>query len=183
MPRRANELSVRRPLVAPRRPAAPGREAAVERKGVELRPLAGPDIPIVEEQEEALLARFETWRATTNGSLPEFIVWEFLTINKKQVPQVDFVYQHPLFGGRTHHGGYILDFYFPLRREGWNVQGERYHLEAPQSRARDAIMKAQLTAEGMKVILLWEDDLLSRPDFVLSLAWERGESVRSRAPV
>lgn len=181
MARRASELSIRRPLVAPRRPRTPGREATAEREGVELRPLAGPEIPIVEEQEEALLARFESWRAETNGSLPEFIVWEFLTINKKQVPGVDFIYQHSLFGGRTRFGGYVLDYFLPLRREGWNVQGERYHLEAPQSRARDAIMKAQLTAEGMKVIRLYEGDLLTRPDFVLTLAWERSNEIRHPA--
>lgn len=182
MARRASELATRKSLVAPRRPVAPGREVALGRAGEELRPLAGPEIPIVEEQEEAFLARFEAWREQTGGSLPEFVVWEFLTVNKRQQPGTDFVYQHPLFGGRTRFGGYLLDFYFPDRREGWNVQGERYHLEAPASRARDAIMKARLTAEGLKVLLLWEDDLLTRPDFVLTLAWERSEDVVSRAP-
>lgn len=177
MARRAGELAVRQRLVAPRRPRTPGRETTFERSGLELRPLAGPEIPITEEQEEAMLARFEAWRAETNGSLPEFIVWEFLTINKQQTHGVDFIYQHPLFGGRTRFGGYILDFFFPLRREGWNVQGERFHLEAPVSRARDAIMKIQLMGEGLKLIRLWEDDLLTRPDFILNLAWEQSSEI------
>lgn len=182
MVRRPSELSTRRPLVAPRRPMVPGREAAFEEEGRELRPLAGPEIPIPPEQDEALLARYEIWRARWNGSLPEFLVWEFLVITKKQVPQVDFVFQHPLFGGRTRFGGYVLDYYFPNRLEGWRVMGERFHLEQPEDRARDAIMRVQLMAQGMKVIDLWEDDLMTRRDFVLQLAWEQSASVKSRAP-
>lgn len=181
MPRRVGELSVRAPLVAPRRPAVPGRAGTLER-GRGLRPLAGPAIPIVEEAEEAFLARYELWRAETGGSLPEFIVWEFLSVTKQQRPGVDFVFQSPMFGGRTRFGGFVLDFFLPRRREGWNVQGERYHLEAPASRARDALMKARLMGYGLVVIFLWEDDLLSRPDMVLNLAWERSASVESRAP-
>ncbi len=182
MPRRPSELSVRRPLVAPRKPRTPGRRETFERGGVTLRPLAGPEIPIPPEQEEALLARFEQWKGRWNGSLPEFLVWEFLVIEKKQVPNVDFVFQHPLFGGRTRHGGFILDYFLTMRQEGWRVMGERYHLEQPQDRARDAIASTILMAQGLKVIDLWEDDLMTRRDFVLNLAWDRGVGVISRAP-
>lgn len=180
MARRASELSVRSPLVAPRRPRVPGREAAFERRGVELRPLAGPEIPVPEEQEEAFLARYELWRTATGGSLPEFIVWEFLTLNKKLQPDFDFVFQAPFLGGRTLFGGFIADFYFPNRQEVWMVQGIRWHLEQPADRAKTAIAKAQLAAQGFKALELWEDDLLERPDFVLNLAWDRSEDVAER---
>ncbi|KKN84453.1 hypothetical protein LCGC14_0289150 [marine sediment metagenome] len=182
MPRRPSELSTRKPLVAPRTPRAPGRKEAFEREGVELRPLAGPAIPIPPEQEEALLARYEGWKAQWNGSLPEFLVFEFLTIEKNLIPNFDFVFQHPLFGGRTRWGGFILDFFFNMRQEGWRVMGERYHLEQPADRARDAVAATQLMAQGIKVIDLWESDLMTRRDFVLNLAWEQGASVISRAP-
>ena len=182
MPRRPSELSIRQPLTAPTRPQTPGREEAFEREGSELRPLAGPPIKIEQEQEAALLERFEAWKQKWNGSLPEFIVWEFLVINKKQIPNVDFIFQHSVFGGRTRFGGFILDFFFNMRQEGWRVQGERFHLEQAQDRARDAIAAVILSSQGMKVIDLWEDDLLSRPDFVLNLAWDRGAGVKSRAP-
>ncbi len=181
MPRRPGELSIRSPLVAPRRPKVPGAEEATEREGRALRPLAGPEIPIPPEQDEALLQRYEVWRASWNGSLPEFLVWEFLVITKKQQHDFDFLFQHPVFGGRTRFGGYILDYFLIHRQEGWRVQGERWHLEQPQDRARDAIMRAQLTSQGVRVLDLWEDDLMTRRDFVLNLAWNRGVGVVSRA--
>jgi len=174
MPRRTGELSVRPPLVAPRRPKGAG--GGKEQPS----PFAGPEIPIPPEQDEDLLARFEAWQAKWNGSLPEFIVFEFLVITKRQIPQVDFVFQHPLFGGRTRFGGFILDFYFPGRREGWRVMGERWHQEQATDRARDALAKVQLAGEGIQIVDLFEDDLLSRPVLILNLAWERSASVKSK---
>lgn len=176
MPRRPAELSIRPPLVARRRPPTPGADTGPT-------PLAGPAIPIAPEQDEALLARYEQWKAQYNGSLPEYLVWVFLTIDKKQIPGLDFVFQSPMFGGRTRFGGFVLDFYFPMRLEAWRVMGERWHLEQPVDRARDGIMAMVLTGQGLKVIDLWEDDLLSRRDFVLNLAWDQSSSVISRAPL
>jgi hypothetical protein len=144
--------------------------------------LQGPKIPISAEQDENLLARFEAWRATWNGSLPEFITFEFLTLQKKQVPNVDFFFQHPLFGGRTRFGGFLLDFFLVSRREGWRIQGERYHLLKPVDRARGRIARAKLMAEGLTIVDLWESDLLERPLRVLNLAWDQSAEVKSRAP-
>ena len=175
MARRPSELSVRTPLAPFKRPRVPGAEAA------EAGPLAGPAIPISPEQDEALLARYETWKAKWSGSLPEFIVWEFLTITKRQIESHDFVFQHPMFGGRTKFGGFLLDFYLVYRNEGWRVQGERWHLVKPEDRARDALAKVQLAGRGMKIIDLWENDLLMRREFVLNLAWDRSVSVISKA--
>ena len=167
-------------LRRPRVPAVPLRERAFEVQGRELRPLAGPEIPIPGNQDDDLLAEFEEWRLGTNGSLPEYITWKFLVEQKKQRPGMDFVFQWPLLGGRTRFGGFILDYYFPLRGEGWRVQGERFHREKPADRAKDALSKVILTKRGLKVIDLWEDDLLTRPDFVLNLAWEQSASVPTR---
>ena len=166
-------LSPTRPK-APRKPTFPGSKASNT-------PLAGPNVPIPREQEEALIARFNAWRQGQLGSLPEFIVWEFLTIKKRQVPGIDFIFQSPFFGGRTRFGGFVADFLFPLRKEIWQVQGERFHLEKPSDRARTKLTKLLLSSRGLRILEIWEDDLLSRPDFVLSLAWDHGAEVSSKA--
>lgn len=182
MPRRASEFTVRPSLALPVKPAFAGSDAPQEREGIAL-PTLVPETPeTVPEQEEDFLRRFNQWRASTNGSVPEFIVWEFLVITKNQVPGFDFIFQHPVLGGRTKFGGYILDYFFNMRQEGWRIQGERFHLEKPRDRARDQLARVQLSARGLHVVDLWEDDLMSRPEFVLNLAWERGTSVISRAP-
>jgi len=133
--------------------------------------------------EEDRLARYAAWRAQTNGSLLEFIVWEWLVGKKKQIPGVDFVFQHPVFGGRTQFGGYLLDFYFPLQRMGWRVMGLRWHRTNPDDRARDNLAKQLLSSKGMRVIDLFEDDLMERPDFVLNKAWRGEQANTGRAVV
>lgn len=143
-----------------------------ERKGLALRPLAGPEIPLPGEQDEQLRARWEAWRAIYFGSLPEFIVWEWLKNKKRQVEGRDFIYQWSVFGGRTAFGGFVLDFYFPARALGWMVQGLRYHLTNPDDRSRNQVAKQILAAQELTVIEIWEDDLMTRPDFVLELAWQ-----------
>jgi very-short-patch-repair endonuclease len=146
----------------------------------EPRPPAGPEIPIPPEQDEALLARYEAWKSQWNGSLVEFIVWEYLTIQKKQTHGTDFIFQAPFLGGRTLYGGFIADFAFPLRNEIWMVQGIRWHLQQPADRAKTFMAEAQLSAMGWKVLELWEDDILERPLFVLDLAWEQSADVPER---
>ena len=164
--------------VAPRLPQVPELPKGVLKPS----PLSGPKIKVSAEQDEALLARFETWRSSINGSLPEFIVWEFLTINKKQRPDIDFLFQKPLFGGRTRFGGFLLDFFFPPKREGWRIQGERFHLLRPRERGKDLLARQKLEERDIKILDLWESDLLARPLFVLNLAWDRSAQVKSRAP-
>ena len=146
-----------------------------------VRPMAPILIEIPGDQDKQLLERFERWRQATNGSLPEFIVWEWLVYKRKLQPEIDFVFQSPIFGGRTQFGGFVIDFFFPMRNEAWFVSGERFHLLTPQARARDQLAKVQLAAAGVKVITLWEDDLLERPDYVLEAAWFRGEEVMQPA--
>ena len=170
-------------IQGPRIPRVPLRRRAFQRAGRKLHPLAGPEIPITGDQDVDKLQRYQAWRAIYNGSLPEFIVWEFLVFKKKQIPGVSFVFQHPVFGGRTRFGGFLLDYFFPVRNEGWRIQGERFHLLAPQSRAKDRVSKTILENRGIKILDLWETDLLTRPDFVLELAFERSSEVQTRKPV
>lgn len=167
------------PLQAPRIPQAGRLRRIAERAGLELRPLAGPEIPMPPEQDQALADRAAAWMAAYNGSLPEFIVYEFLTLKKKQRDGLDFLYQYPVMGGRTSFGGFVLDFWLPLQQMGWNVQGLRWHWSNPDDRARDMIAKQMLSSRGLKIVDLYEDDLLVRPDLVLNMAW-RGEQVTGR---
>ena len=167
-------------LRRPRVPAVPLRSRAFEVAGRKLTPFADLDFPIQGNQDEDLQAEFEAWRLSINGSFPEFITWKWLVEQKKQRPGVDFLFQYPVLGGRTMFGGFLLDFYFPRRGEGWRVNGERFHLRLPKDRARDILAKVILTQKGLKVIDLWETDLLVRPDFVLNLAWNQSASVPAR---
>jgi len=167
--------------VFPQMPGAPGvkgKRGAVH-KGVELRPLKGPGIKLPGDQDEQTLERWNVWRAKYNGSLPEFIVWEWLVFKKRQVPFVDFVFQYPVFGGRTIFGGFILDYYFPLRGIAWFIQGLRFHYVVAQDRARDFIAKTMISGRGLTVVELFEDDILDRPEYTLSLAWN-GSQVGGR---
>lgn len=161
-------------LTAFDRPQAPGN--AEDR----ISPLAGPSIPIPPEQEENFEARYDAWRSVWNGSVPEFIVWEYLTIQHQLDPLRDFHFQDPVFGGRTKHGGFVVDFAFPSRQEAWRVQGLRFHLLFPTDRARDALSKVVLSSRGWKVLDLYEDDLLTRPNFVLDKAWFQSLEVVDR---
>lgn len=147
-------------------------------EGIEIRPFKGPEPALPDTREEEFRRRYDAWRAQTVGSIPEFIVWEFLVHIKKQIEGIDFSFQAPQFGGRTEFGGFVLDFYIVRPRYGWRVQGERFHSFFPQDRARDDVSKALLESRGIKILDLWEDDLLVRPIFVLEKAWN-GEQVQN----
>lgn len=161
---------------APEVPPSPLEERRFSTGGLELRPLAGPDIPIPKTEDEDFIRRYNAWVSRVGqGSIPEYIVWEFLVYIKKQIENVDFVFQSPLFGGRTELGGFVLDYYFPLKETGWRIQGERFHLLFAQDRARDILSRALLEGRGIRVLDLYEDDLLTRAAFTLNAAWEGRE--------
>jgi hypothetical protein len=182
MPRQARTTLPQFPR-APRVPSAPRSSRRFRLGGLDIRPLKGPDIPLPKTEDEDFLKRYNQWRARTAGSLPEYIVYEFLVFIKKQREGLDFVFQNPILGGRTEFGGFVLDFFFPARSEGWRVQGERFHLLQVEDRARDTVARGILEGRGIKVIDLWETDLLTRAPFVLNLAWEQSLEVRTYASI
>lgn len=164
----------------PRAPTAPAGPSMFRGgKGVTLAPLKGPAIKLPGDQQKALTERWNAWRSrregSGTGSILEFIVWEYLTKTKKLVPDVDFIYQYPLMGGRTQLGGFVADFYFPVRRMVWNPAGLYFHQTKPEDRARDLLAKTMLAGRGVKVIYLYEDDLLNRPTYTMNRAWEGSE--------
>lgn len=166
---------------APELPPVPFPERRTNVGGLVIRPLAGPSIAIPANEDEDFIARFQAAHAARNFSLPEYITYEFLVYKKKQIEPIDFQYQNNVLGGRTELGGFVLDFFFPLRQMAWNVQGLRYHLLNVNDRGRDRIVAALMESRGIQFILLWEDDLLTRADYVLELAWE-GRQVQERRP-
>lgn len=180
MARRAR-LTRPTPMRVPKIRRAKSLRQAPGREGEPPPPPTPPEIPMTPDQDEALLARWEAWRAQTNGSLPEYICWEWLTGKKRQIPGVDFIYQYAVFGGRTQFGGYVADFWFPQMRMVWRVMGLRWHRTNPNDRARDLVAKQLLSSGGMVVVDLYEDDLFTRPTFVLNKAWQGQRASTARA--
>jgi hypothetical protein len=105
------------------------------------------------------------------GSLPEFIVFQALRRLGKQ-PGVDFIFQSSFFGGRLEKGGLIIDFLFLNPPDlAINVQGEFFHQEkgAPVI-ARDKMARAQLAGQGIRLIFIDEQDVLSDAEGVVRAA-------------
>ncbi len=135
--------------------------------------------PIDAPQSEAELQdeRWRKWQESPaavgkgSASILEFLVWGFLVYQKKLKEDVDFIYQYPLMGGRTQLGGFVADFYFPMRREVWNPAGLQFHWTTAEDRARDQLSRAVLAGRGVKLIFLWETDLLQRTQYTLDQAW------------
>lgn len=140
-----------------------------------------PPLPVVSpiafpiDQEEERQNRWQEWRLRPDvlgtGSYLEFLCWEYLTYQKKQVRGVDYIYQYPLLGGRTAFGGFVADFYFPYKDMVWNPAGLRFHYTSTTNRAKDRLAKALLGSRGISVIYLWEDDLIQRTQYTLNQAW------------
>jgi very-short-patch-repair endonuclease len=139
----------------------------------------------LETEMERTEARWRAWQASPeaagkgSASILEFMAWEFLVYKKKQIEDVDFIYQYPLAGGRTQFGGFVADFFFPARNLVWNPAGLQFHWTKPEHRGRDILATQVLGARGIKVIYLWEDDMLQRPDYTLEKAWQ-GEQIPGR---
>lgn len=162
---RTNLVPVR-PLVF-KLPQVP-RRASLRAKG-RIAPEPKPAVP--PDQDVDFMAQYAEWHVQyPGGSLIEYVVWDYLTTEKKWLNHEDFEYQWPVLGGRTQFGGFVVDFYIYVGRFAWNIQGLRYHLQNPEDRAQVQLQAAMLTARGIKTISLWEDDLLYRTDYTLRAA-------------
>jgi len=105
------------------------------------------------------------------GSLPEFLVWEEL--NRRGLRDgVHFSYQSPLMGGRIEKGGVIIDFLFYDPPDLCiNVQGVYWHYGLGRDvRARDLMAREQLAGQGITLIFVDEDDILSDVRYVVGEA-------------
>ncbi len=95
------------------------------------------------------------------GTLPERIVYKYLTHNMKLVAGVDFDFQSSQAGGRMELGGLVADFLFEIMRLVIQVQGPTHatYLRA----AKDEEQKGILESMGYRVFDIEEMVVYSEP--------------------
>src|SRR3990167_875867 len=180
MVRKRQSFVVPKVPTAPRLPGVPKRSRLRDNF-----PGYAPDIAIpAPEPIPDFERRLAEWQARyPRGSTPEFIVWDYLTRRKGWELGREFIYQLAIVGGRTQFGGFVIDFYIRPGNMAWNVQGLRYHLEQPRDRAKVQVQAALMSNRGYRVVQLWEDDLLERPDFTIEAALRGGGTNRNKDEV
>ena len=103
-----------------------------------------------------------------NNNIPmteiEALVYGYLVERK-----ISFRFQSSLMGGIYKLGGAVIDFLLPRRRLGFRVMGEFWHRGIAKEGA-DIIQKENLTAMGLTVIDLWEEDLHNRLEETMTKA-------------
>lgn len=152
------------------------------RRHVKVKSGTNPATPDIDNSD--FIAMYDDWRSKfPGGSILEYIVWYYLTTVKKWENHYQFEYQYPVLGGRTKYGGFVVDFFIPLGQYAWDVNGLRYHLTNPIDRAKVMAEAALLAHRGIKLINLWEDDLIWRTEYVLELALIGMEAQTHRASV
>ena len=96
------------------------------------------------------------------GSTPEYYVYQSL-IKLGYKEGLDFIYQSALAGGRLEYGGAVLDFVIPGLRLAINVQSVHYHYADPDAQRRDAMVRAMVSGQGLRLVYIDEEDILRNP--------------------
>ena len=97
------------------------------------------------------------------GTLPERIVYRYLTEKMHMVDNADFDFQSSLDGGRIQMGGLVVDFRFEPLKLIINVQGPT-HKEYLRGK-KDEEQRSILEDMGYKVYDLWEADIYDEYKF------------------
>lgn len=108
-------------------------------------------------------------REYVNGTLPERIVYKYLTDYLRFVSGVDFDFQSSLDGGRLELGGMVVDFLFRFMKIIIQVQGPT-HTEFLRA-ARDEEQAAELANWGYDVF--WLEDTLIYDEYLFEEAMRR----------
>ena len=95
---------------------------------------------------------------------PEAIVYQFLVERK-----IPFEFQTSLAGGIYELGGSVIDFLLPEHRLAWRVMGSYWHRGVTKE-GSDLIQKESLSAMGLVVVDLQEDDLHNKLEETMRLA-------------
>lgn len=163
-------MATQKSLIGPTPPTAPDAPAVPQADRLRAT-VRIPRSSVPDYEDAAFLQRFANWQAAVNanGSILEYIVWEFLVFKRGMIEGIDFYYQYPVLGGRTFFGGFVIDFFIPPALV-LQPQGAQWHLKNPRDRAKLRVEKGILGARGITVVYLFEDDLLTRPDFTLNAA-------------
>lgn len=96
-------------------------------------------------------------KESLNGTLPERILYKYLTDYMRFVSGVDFTFQSSLEGGRLELGGIVVDFLFPFMKIIIQVQGPT-HNAFLRSR-RDEEQMGDLNKMGFTVFAI-EDTII-----------------------
>jgi very-short-patch-repair endonuclease len=124
-------------------------------------------------------------RAVQNrtGSLPERIVYKYLTVHMKLTEGIEFEFQSAQEGGRVELGGFVADFVFKDLKLVIQVQGV-FHKEWLQGR-KDEQQEDVLAEFGYQVESIWEDEIYDEYRFenrmrkIFNLASSSGSSFGS----
>lgn len=105
--------------------------------------------------------------------LTEWWVWWWLTSVGHKQPNIDFVYQDPVLGGRT-AGGQVLDFVMIDRfpKLAIFVDGDYYHFGNSFVKYQGSLKAAQNVRDylGYDTVIVWESQLLTELDGVMRRA-------------
>lgn len=113
---------------------------------------------------------------TWPGTRSEYLVFWWLTTVKRLQPGVDFVYQAPILGGRIRRGGQVLDFLIGRVKTRADrdlvlfVNGVYWHAFGAARRRASVVSVEAVRRLGYDVVVVWEDDLDTRLDQVMTLA-------------
>lgn len=112
-----------------------------------------------------------TQAETPLGTLPELVVFAEL-VRRGLIPDVDFYFQSPLFGGRLEKGGLVVDFIFNNPPGlAISVAGEYWHFErGVEQRAKDLIAREVLAKQGDTLIFIEEGHALENAEFYVGEA-------------
>ena len=114
--------------------------------------------------------------SVVRGTLPERIVYQYLTQNLHMVADADFTFQTSMDGGRMTMGGIVADFVFENLKLVLNVQGST-HSEFLRIR-KDDEQESILADMGYTLIPVWEDDIYDEYGFdtLMRKIFLKGES-------
>ena len=117
------------------------------------------------------------WWLARGGSRPEYWIYRAIVRTGRLEEAGDFTYQAKKFGGRMQRGGAVVDFFIKRPRVGFNVQSLYFHNRTSGQRAHDAIQRAALEADGLRLEFISEEEAINRPDAAVreSLAGTRGK--------
>ena len=104
------------------------------------------------------------WWLARGGSQPEYWVYRALVRTGRLEENGDFIYQSKFLGGRLTRGGSVVDFLIKSPRVGINVQSKYFHSRTSQQRAHDALQRASLEANGLRVEFIQEEEAINSPD-------------------
>lgn len=101
------------------------------------------------------------------GTLPERIIYKYLTESLRFVEGADFDFQSSLQGGRIDTGGIVADFIFKSLRVVINPLGPTHDEFLRIKKDQEQI--DSLASMGYQVYMIPEDDIYDEPTFIMKM--------------